>query len=216
MKKSNVKDSYYLGMIVKGLDINPEELFSKDYEGCISNLENIEIQKEQKVLENKEIVLKELKFEEFTKPISATNSSTNEDNLATKLGTITHKIFEQYWDKLEDIDMSSLFDKFTIEDEKDQNRIKNSIENFKNSYVYKLLKSGVEHRFELEFNYQDKTGFIDLIYFDESKAGWIIIDFKTGKRSDEKEVVYQKQLEFYAEVLRDIGLCVARKEILWV
>ena len=107
MKNSNISDSSYLGMIIKGLDINPEELFSKDYEDCISTLENIEIQKEQKVLENKEIVLKELKFEEFAKTISATNSSTNEDNLATKLGTITHKIFEQYWDRLEDIDMSN-------------------------------------------------------------------------------------------------------------
>lgn len=216
MKTANVSDSSYLGMIVKGLDINPEELFSKDYEGCISNLENIEIQKEQKVLENNEIVLKELKFEEFTKPISATNSSTNEDNLATKLGTITHKIFEQYWDKFDLIDINNIFDKFELIDEKEQNNIKNSIENFKNSDVYKLLKSGVEHRFELEFNYQDKTGFIDLVYFDESKAGWIIIDFKTGKRSDEKEATYQKQLKFYEEVLDEIGLCVVRKEILWV
>ncbi len=162
------------------------------------------------------IVLKELKFEEFTKPISATNSSTNEDNLATKLGTITHKIFELYWDRFEDIDMSSLFGKFSIEDEEEQNRIKNSIESFKNSGVYKLLKSGVEHRFELEFNYEDKKGFIDLVYFDESKAGWVIIDFKTGKRSDEKEEKYLKQLEFYEEVLKDIGLCVVGKEILWV
>ena len=78
------------------------------------------------------------------------------------------------------------------------------------------MKSGVEHRFELEFNYQDKTGFIDLVYFDESKAGWIIIDFKTGKRSDEKDATYQKQLKFYEEVLDEIGLCVVRKEILWV
>ncbi|WP_323595025.1 UvrD-helicase domain-containing protein [Aliarcobacter butzleri] len=216
MKTANVNDNSYLGMIVKGLDINPEEIFSKDYEGCILTLENIEIQKEQKNLENNKIVLKELKFEEFTKPISATNSSTNEDNLATKLGTITHKIFELYWDKFEDIDMSSLFGKFSIEDDEEQNRIKNSIENFKNSYVYKLLKSGVEHRFELEFNYQDKIGFIDLVYFDESKAGWVIIDFKTGKRSDEKEAIYQKQLKFYEEVLDEIGLCVVRKEILWV
>ncbi|NCB13739.1 MAG: hypothetical protein EOM78_19205, partial [Erysipelotrichia bacterium] len=216
MKTANVNDSSYLGMIVKGLDINPEELFSKDYEGCISNLENIEIQKEQKVLENKEVVLKELKFEEFTKPISATNSSTNEDNLATKLGTITHKIFEQYWDKFDLIDINNIFDKFELIDEKEQNKIRNSIENFKNSDVYKLLKSGVEHRFELEFNYQDKTGFIDLVYFDESKEGWVIVDFKTGIKSQEKEEKYQKQLEFYEEVLSNIGMSVVGKEILWV
>lgn len=216
MKNSNISDSSYLGMIVNGLGINSEDLFSKDFEGCITNLENIEISKEDKVLENKEIILKELKFEEHIKPISATSSSTNEDNLATKLGTITHKIFELYWDKFNEIDIDNIFNKFEIIEENEQSKIKNSIENFKNSDVYKLLKSGVEHRFELEFNYQDKKGFIDLFYFDESKAGWVIVDFKTGIKSKEKEEAYQKQLEFYEEVLSDIGMSVVGKEILWV
>ena len=216
MKNSNVSDSSYLGMIVNGLDINPDDLFNKDFDGCITNLENIEISKETKVLENKEVVLKELKFEEYIKPISATSSSTNEDNLATKLGTITHKIFELYWDKFDEIDIELILNKFEIIEENEQLKIKNSIEYFKNSDVYKLLKSGVEHRFELEFNYQDKKGFIDLVYFDKSKAGWVIVDFKTGIKSKEKEETYQKQLEFYEEVLSDIGMSVAGKEILWV
>lgn len=216
MKNSNVSDSSYLGMIVNGLGINSEDLFNKDFEGCITNLENIEISKEDKVLENKEVVLKELKFEEHIKPISATSSSTNEDNLVTKLGTITHKIFELYWDKFDEIDVALILNKFEIIEENEQLKIKNSIVNFKNSNVYKLLKSGVEHRFELEFNYQDKKGFIDLVYFDESKAGWVIVDFKTGIKSQEKEEKYQKQLEFYKEVLSDIGMSVISKEILWV
>nr|MBP6714082.1 UvrD-helicase domain-containing protein [Aliarcobacter sp.] len=84
MKTANVSDSSYLGMIVNGLGINPEDLFNKDFQGCITNLENIELQKEEKVLENKEIVLKKLKFEEYIKPISATSSSSKEDNIATK------------------------------------------------------------------------------------------------------------------------------------
>ena len=215
MKNSNVSDSSYLGMIVNGLDINSEDLFNKDFEGCITNLENIEISKETKVLENKEVVLKELKFEEYIKPISATSSSINEDNLATKLGSITHKIFELYWDKFDTIDINNIVNKFEIIEENEQLKIKNSIEYFKNSDVYKLLKSGVEHRFELEFNYQDKKGFIDLVYFDKSKAGWVIVDFKTGIKSKEKEETYQKQLEFYEEVLSDIGMSVVWKEILW-
>jgi ATP-dependent exoDNAse (exonuclease V) beta subunit len=216
MKNSNISDSSYLGMIVSGLGINPEDLFSKKFEGCIRELENIEISKEDKVLENKEIVLKELKFEEYIKPISATSSSTNEDNLATKLGTITHKIFELYWDKFDEIDIELIHNKFEIIEENEQSKIKNSIENFKNSNVYKLLKSDVEHRFELEFNYQDKKGFIDLVYFDKSKAGWVIVDFKTGIKSQEKEEKYQTQLKFYEEVLSDIGMSVVGKEILWV
>ena len=215
MKNSNISDSSYLGMIVNGLDINPDDLFNKDFDGCITNLENIEISKESKILENKEVVLKELKFDEYFKPISATNSSTKEDNNATKLGTITHKIFELYWDKFDEIDIELILNKFEIIEENEQLKIKNSIEYFKNSDVYKLLKSGVEHRFELEFNYQDKKGFIDLVYFDKSKAGWVIVDFKTGIKSKEKEETYQKQLEFYEEVLSDIGMSVVWKEILW-
>jgi len=35
------------------------------------------------------------------------------------------------------------------------------------SDVYKLLDNGVEHHFELEFNVDGKTGFIDFIYFDK-------------------------------------------------
>jgi len=216
MKNSNVSDSSYLGMIVNGLGINSEDLFNKDFERCITNLENIEISKESKILENKEVVLKELKFDEYFKPISATNSSTKEDNNATKLGTITHKIFELYWDKFDEIDIELILNKFEIIEENEQLKIKNSIEYFKNSDVYKLLKSGVEHRFELEFNYQDKKGFIDLVYFDENSAGWVIVDFKTGIKSQEKEEQYQKQLEFYEEVLSDIGMSVVGKEILWV
>ena len=216
MKTANVSDSSYLGMIVNGLGINPEDLFNKDFQGCITNLENIELQKEEKVLENKEIVLKKLKFEEYIKPISATSSSSKEDNIATKLGTITHKIFEVYWDKFEEIDLNNIFDKFGISEKNEQLKIKNSIENFKSTDVYKLLKSGIEHRFELEFNYQDKTGFIDLVYFDESKAGWVIIDFKTGFKSQEKEEKYHKQLSFYEEVLSDIGMKIIDKKIFWV
>lgn len=216
MKTANVSDSSYLGMIVNGLGINPEDLFNKDFQGCITNLENIELQKEEKVLENKEIVLKKLKFEEYIKPISATSSSSKEDNIATKLGTITHKIFEVYWDKFEEIDLNNIFDKFKIIEENEQIKIKNSIDKFKNNYVFMLLKSGVEHRFELEFNYQDKTGFIDLVYFDESKAGWVIIDFKTGFKSQEKEEKYHKQLSFYEEVLSDIGMKIIDKKIFWV
>ena len=216
MKTLNVSDSSYLGMIVNSLGINAEDLFSKDFEGCITNLENIEISNEDKVLENEETILKELKFEEYIKPISATNSSSKEDNISTKLGTITHKIFEVYWNKFNEIEISNIFDKFGIFEEKEQIRIKDSIDNFKNSNLYMLLKSGVEHRFELEINYQDRTGFIDLVYFDKNKVGWVIIDFKTGIKSQEKEEKYQKQLEFYEEVLCDIGMSVVGKEILWV
>ncbi len=203
-------------MIVNGLGINPEDLYSKNHESCITNLEDIEIEHTPKILENQEVVLKELTFEEFVKPISATNTFNKVDNNTTKLGTITHKIFELYWDKFNEINTNDILDKFEIIEEAEKLKIQTSIENFKNSDVYKLLKSGVDHRFELEFNYQDKTGFIDLIYFDKNKNGWVIVDFKTGSKSKEKEDKYHKQLDFYEEVLKKINLDIIDKEILWV
>jgi ATP-dependent exoDNAse (exonuclease V) beta subunit len=53
------------------------------------------------------------------------------------------------------------------------------------------------------------------VYFDQEKDGWVIVDFKTGTPSKEKEQGYQKQLEFYERVLVDSGLGVVGKELLW-
>jgi ATP-dependent exoDNAse (exonuclease V) beta subunit len=36
------------------------------------------------------------------------------------------------------------------------------------------------------------TGFIDLVYFEENRNGWVIVDFKTGEKTVEKEKAYQK------------------------
>jgi ATP-dependent exoDNAse (exonuclease V) beta subunit len=74
----------------------------------------------------------------------------------------------------------------------------------------------VEHKFELEFNYEDKKGFIDFIYYDKQKDGWVIVDFKTGKESKEKNNKYQEQLDFYKEVMQDIGYAVCETKILWI
>lgn len=73
------------------------------------------------------------------------------------------------------------------------------------------LKEGTQHQFELEFNTPNKRGFIDLVYFDEEKNGWVIIDFKTGTPSKEKEQGYQTQLDFYESVLVENGMRVVEK-----
>ena len=193
-----------------------DELYNQNENYCIK-LENNSCK--ESIKEQVKYINHELKTLTFIskEKISATSSNENKNSneIAIKLGMITHKIFERYWDKFEKIDIEFIFNKFGIFEENEQLKIKNSIEKFMNSHVYKLLKNGVEHRFELEFNYQDKTGFIDLIYFIKDKE-CVIIDFKTGIKSQEKEEVYQKQLKFYEEVLSDIGMSVVGKEILWV
>lgn len=216
-KGISISDTSFLGMILKGLSLDPEELYLKTCDTCISNLETITIEKELKKIKNDERRLKPLHFEEKSKSQSATQTQdSNGENDATKVGTITHKIFELYWDKFEQIDKQDMLAKFEIEVETEKLKILNSIEKFKTSDVYKLLKDGVEHRFELEFNYQNKTGFIDLIYYDKERAGWVIVDFKTGQQSEEKVKYYQTQLEFYEGVLNDIDMNTVDKKILWV
>jgi len=202
----SLSQASYLRMIAQGLDIKVEELFDKSLDNSIDELEDINIVNEQKILTNETITLKPLVFEEETKIKSAT--SNNEisqiqeiDNTAAKLGTISHKIFELYWDKLDGINMKNIFEKFEIEDESEKTKVIIHIQNFKTSDVYQLLKDGAEHRFELEFNHKNKIGYIDLIYFDNNQKGWVIIDFKTGEQTSLKIKKYREQLEFYEEVL---------------
>ena len=87
---------------------------------------------------------------------------------------------------------------------------------FYKSDVYELLCNGIEHQFELEFNVDDKTGFIDFIYFDKENDGWVIVDFKTGKESDDKSCKYQKQLDFYTNVMTQLGYNITNSRLLWL
>jgi ATP-dependent exoDNAse (exonuclease V) beta subunit len=87
---------------------------------------------------------------------------------------------------------------------------------FYESDVYTLLQNGVEHRFELEFNDDNKTGYIDFIYFDAVKDGWVIVDFKTGSQSEDKKNKYQEQLDFYQRVMEKLGYKVSQTHLLWL
>jgi ATP-dependent exoDNAse (exonuclease V) beta subunit len=78
------------------------------------------------------------------------------------------------------------------------------------------LESGVEHRFELEFNHEGKRGFIDLLYYDKEKEGWIIVDFKTGVESEEKINQYQEQLDFYKNVMEALEYKIVDTQLLWL
>ena len=61
-----------------------------------------------------------------------------------------------------------------------------------------------------------KNGFIDHVYFDEVKGGWVIVNFKMGKPTDEKEAKYQEQLDFYRGVLEAQGERVIETRLLWL
>ena len=116
--------------------------------------------------------------------------------------------------RFDTISMKDIFDKFEILDTDEQTKISNAIANFKNTTAYESIQNGAKHYFELEFNDEDTRGFIDLLYFEEN--GWVVVDFKTGSKTEDSEHKYQEQLAFYKNVLEKSGVNVKRCEILWM
>ncbi len=221
-KNGNISlgDDSYLSMVVDGLKLNKEELFEQSDDICIKGLEEIKPTPKYIEIKNEDIKLKELHFTNRT-PISATMESDDKtiitkNKKAADIGTLTHRLIELFWDKLEDGKYHNYFEKFEIYDKEEQEKITVYLNTFKESEVYRLLRSGVKHYFEFEFSKDDKRGFIDLLYFNEEKNGWKIIDFKTGKKTIEKEEKYQEQLSFYRGVLEGESVNIVGAELLWL
>lgn len=211
----SLKEDSYLSMICTTLGISKEELFEKSHKDSLHIKNDEAINHHCLQVNYQDFSLQSIVFESKER-ISATSNSETYDEASTRLGTVTHKIFELYWDRLDGIVMEDIFGKFDINEDTHKTQIINAIEAFLNSDVHVKLKSGVEHKFELEFNTPDKRGFIDLVYFDEDKNGWVIVDFKTGKKTEDKELQYQEQLNFYENVLVQSGLSVVGNRLLWV
>lgn len=213
----SLREDSYLAMICEGQNISKVDLFDQNLPNSIANLPKLSIEKAIPIPQNNEIVLKELTFANQN-TISATMNPENWtfDKTKAKLGTAVHKIFELYSKNIDSIDLNNVYQKFGIVEEVEQEKIKTAITNFKNTDAYKAILNGSKHYFELEFHDEEKRGFIDLVYFDKEKDGWVIADFKTGNKSDEVELKYQSQLNFYEKVLLECDLNVVKKEILWV
>ncbi|MBD3839473.1 MAG: UvrD-helicase domain-containing protein [Epsilonproteobacteria bacterium] len=212
----SLREDSYLAMIINALGISKDELFHQDKRCCLHVKTNTTTPGSMnKKLDYVPHSWKPLEFA-IKEKISATNGNLTHDETAAKLGTSTHKIFELYWKMLDQIDIEDIFLKFNIDEDLHKTQIQNSIEKFLASEVYRHLKSGAKHRFELEFHTENKTGFIDLVYFDNQMQGWVVVDFKTGKPSEKKEQYYLKQLDFYKSVLASDGLQIVGTELLWV
>ncbi|QEN03405.1 hypothetical protein EW093_01365 [Thiospirochaeta perfilievii] len=209
-----IKNSY-LEMITEGLNIYLMDLYEQDPNVCI-HLSSDERNLVNRVLP--EYIAYNLKTLSFTSRdiISATSDSTQTSEIsAALLGEKTHKIIEKYWKKFNE-NKDSIFKREAIFKQEDRDKIITSMNKFYESFVYSKLNSGAEHRFELEFNQDNKRGFIDLIYYDETGNGWVIIDFKTGKPTPEKIEKYNKQLDFYLDVLESNNLNVLDRKLLWL
>lgn len=210
----SLREDSYLYMITQALDTDIDTLFQIGQRDKENNTASEEVILKRDI-EYVEDTLEDIAFE--SKAIqSATMDSETYDEDASIMGSITHKIFELYWNKFDLINMDEVFNKFNIDDDSKKIKITKSIAIFKNSSVYKKLEAGANYKFELEFSTKTKHGFIDLVYSDNETDGWIIIDFKTGTETEDKTISYQKQLDFYEAVLVENGLRVTSKQLLWV
>ncbi|MGB3751194.1 MAG: UvrD-helicase domain-containing protein [Arcobacteraceae bacterium] len=211
-----LREDSYLQMICESLSIEKEELFEQNEKYCIKIKDETENTFKKNTVEYINHTVEKISFEKKNK-ISATqgDNSNSVNETAATLGTLTHEMIENYWETFDE-NHQAILDKKMIFDTDQREQIFKNMQNFYNSDIYRLLKDGVEHRFEMEFNVDDKIGFIDFIYYDESKNGWVIVDFKTGKETQEKNLHYQKQLNFYRDVIERLEYRVVDTFVLWL
>lgn len=165
-------------------------------------------------------------FAEKERLLSATQNDEDQpvNTKAASLGTTVHKLIELYWRSMKKGDYTKLLAKENIIDSEGQNRVFKALDGFLDSEVYQILKSGTKAYFELPFDNGKQHGYIDLVYFDEKKQGWVIVDFKTTAlrgRNEEDVIIehgYDKQLDFYAGFVESVmgEGSVVGKEICWL
>ena len=77
---------------------------------------------------------------------------------------------ELYWRSFNE-HQEVILNKMAVFEEEQREAIVKSMQAFYKSDVYVKLQEGAEHHFELEFNVEGKTGFIDFLYFRYRKRG---------------------------------------------
>jgi len=212
----SLREDSYLFMVTDALGIEAEALYRQRHSDCIT----IEVNK-KKASAKVPVSYMEHSFKEivFKKKgsVSATQSEgePSVDAKAAQRGTMIHKIIELHWQTFQE-KRDAILDKMGLFDAYERDAVCSSMEKFYQSTEYICLSKGAEHRFELPFHVDGKSGFIDLIYFDEAKNGWVIVDFKTGTSTVEKEKKYQAQLDFYKDVMEAQGERVVQTRLLWL
>ena len=212
----SLSDDSYLAMVTSSLkNIDAESLFEQTHSGCI-DIKMEEPAPKEKKIEYINFTWKQLDFtQKELRTATAMKESADIDMKAAQTGTAVHKAIELHWQNFQENE-ERVLDKMQVFDENERRKVKQSMQKFYDSSVFKALSNGVKHYFELEFHTESKSGFIDLLYFDKSQNGWVIIDFKTGTKTQEKEDTYQKQLDFYTEVIHEAGYNVVEASLLWV
>ncbi|MBZ7978657.1 UvrD-helicase domain-containing protein [Campylobacter sp. RM12654] len=157
------------------------------------------------------IKLNKLKIDKHITTATNTNSV---ENLNTKIGSCVHKMIEKFHEHSTNEILMGFINECELSEYKD--KIIGLFNNYINSNLAKKVAQSSNKYYELEINTPDKTGICDLIYYDNDCGAYVIVDFKTGKKSQEKENTYQKQLEFYKSMMENEGYKIAKTEIFWL
>ncbi len=75
-------------------------------------------------------------------------------------------------------------DEYAIDDSVTIKKIKMHIEAFKHSPIYTTICGTKDKFFEFQIETETVCGSIDLLYYDEKKKEWVVVDFKTGRVLD--------------------------------
>jgi len=211
----SLPDDSYLAMVASSLGIDTESLFDQTHPACIGITPTEPTPKKREV-DYIDFAWKPLTFKrKQQRSATQTEGKATVDMEAAQTGTTVHRIIELYWQSFRGNE-EAILEKMQVFDAKEREQIKMSMARFYESEVYEVLSQGAKHHFELEFNEGDMTGFIDLVYLDKARNGWLIVDFKTGEKTAEKEETYQKQLDFYAGVMKRSGVDVVEMRLLWL
>lgn len=216
-------------MTLQAIGISKEELFEKEtstypyrflFSDDLKPSEPVQIVKEFEKVESLTPIIFTVKSNQ-----SATSTALKSETKSPELeraairGTIVHKALELFWNALDDEGLfSNLFAKEGIDEQALQDEIKTIARNFQNSHVYGKLSSGAQYLFEYRFDEviegEQVNGSIDLIYHDKTNYGWVIVDFKSGKATENHN--YDEQLAFYRRVLEHKQIRVIDAQLCWL
>ena len=211
----SLSDDSYLLMILDSLGIGIDALLEPNRPDIVE-LTGENAEPEAQEISYTQHAWKSVSFENRRQETATgANGVETLDETAAGRGTTVHRILEYYWKTFRGNE-DAVLDKTGVFDPQERALVRQSLKRFYDSDLYRTLLSGAEHYFEKAFSHDGRHGVIDLIYYDNDKKGWVIVDFKTGTPSEEKVAHYRTQLNFYEDAMKAMGYPVADSGLLWL
>ena len=148
--------------------------------------------------------------EEPRSPERATDTGTHDVHKAA-IGSAVHRIIELYHDDPAEEKVAKVLEEMGLYDESDAAQVFAKIEAFRRHPLFETLRKSREKYFELPVEGSGLHGVVDLLYFDEARGSWVVVDFKTGTPVD-----HAAQLEAYERILKAKGFEPLQTEVVYL